>query len=89
MFLSNFSLHFFEIDASTKLDFYKQKRNLILGRVGAGLGNAGKTKTLHFVHFNSFLALKSLVVFSVNVLRTAECAGALRSSPSFYGPLIL
>lgn len=46
MFLSNFSLHFFEIDASTKLDFLTQ--DILL------FGEKKKSKfNLLFIHLSS------------------------------------
>lgn len=76
MFLSSFILHFFEIDASTKLDFLTQSILLFWGK--------NKTKSnfnLHFLHWSLSRSWISLW-HSVCVLWTADSAGALMCPPS-------
>lgn len=81
MFLLNFSSCFFEVNASTKLDFLTQTILLFLGD--------NKTKSnfnLHLLHL-TFLGLEFFLWPSVNVQWTAHSAGASISSPFFYESL--
>lgn len=65
MFLSTFNLHFFEIDASTKLDFLMQ--SILLW----GVGNKTKsTFNLHFLHLSFSWPWISLVTFCI---RATNC----------------
>lgn len=78
MFLSNFSLHFFEIDASTKLDFLMQ--SILLW--GWGIKQSQISTCSFFIWVS--LGLEFPLWHSVYVLQTADSAGALICSPSFY-----
>lgn len=80
MFLSNFSLHFIEIDASTKLDFFLMQRILLRGVGGVGINRSNFN--LLFLPLSFPWPWISLVTFYV--LQTADSAAASIRFSSFY-----
>lgn len=68
-FLSNFSLHFFEIDASTKLDFFNAKYLTFLG----GGGEIKSNFNLHFLHLSFSWPWTSLVTFCMCATNCRLC----------------